>query len=424
MYNNFIHKTPNKRESIKIAMISMHASPISALGGYKSGGMNLYIKEIALRLAKLGAKVDIYTRNDVDNTIETLELGPNVRLIYINAGPKKKLAPLELNEHIDEFVSEVQNYRNFEKIKYDVVHSHYYLSGLIGMHIAKSWSIPHITMFHTLELAKNMAFKNKSKSNLRISLEKKVINGVDKIICASSHEKDIIESYQALASKKVDIIPLAVDTNVFHPNDMNLSRKKLGIDENCKILLCVSRIDPVKGIDILIKSFAQLDNDHLKLMIIGGYNAPNPYQSKLFKLVKKLKLEEKIHFVGAIPHGDLVSYYNSSDLVVIPSLYESFGLVSLEGFATKKPIIASNAGGLPSIIVNEVNGILFESSNVADLSDKINLILSDKLLRDQIAKQAFLDVNKYSWDTTANQVFQVYENLLSVSNNIKTASSY
>ena len=159
-------------------------------------------------------------------------------------------------------------------------------------------------------------------------------------------------------------------------------------------------------------------------MIIGGYNAPNPYQSKLFKLVKKLKLEEKIHFVGAIPHGDLVSYYNSSDLVVIPSLYESFGLVSLEGFATKKPIIASNAGGLPSIIVNEVNGILFESSNVADLSDKINLILSDKLLRDQIAKQAFLDVNKYSWDTTANHVFQVYENLLSVSNKIKTASSY
>ena len=144
----------------------------------------------------------------------------------------------------------------------------------------------------------------------------------------------------------------------------------------------------------------------------------------MVEFLRKLKLEEKIHFVGAIPHGDLVKYYNSSDLVVIPSLYESFGLVSLECFATKKPIIASNAGGLPSIIVNEVNGILFEPSNVADLTDKINLILNNKSLRNQISKQAFLDVNKYSWDTTANQVFQVYENLLSVSNNIKTASSY
>lgn len=424
MYNNFLQKTQNKKKSIKVAMISMHASPISELGGYKSGGMNLYVKEIAFRLAKLGVKVDIYTRNDVDNSIETLELGPNVRLIYINAGPKKKLDPLDLTAHIDQFVSEVQNYRNFEKIKYDIVHSHYYLSGLIGMNVAKSWSIPHVTMFHTLELAKNMPMKNKSKSNLRIKLEKRVIKEVDKIICASSHEKDIIDAYERLASKKVNIIPLAVDVNVFHPNDMYLSRKKLGIDKNCKILLCVSRIDPVKGIDILIKSFAQLDNESLTLMIIGGYKAPNPYQTKLLKLVKKLKLEEKVHFIGAIPHGDLVSYYNSSDLVVVPSLYESFGLVTLEGFATEKPIIASNVGGLASIIVDEVNGILFEPNNVTDLRDKINLILNNKLLRDQIAKQAFLDVNKYSWDTTANHVFQVYENLLSVSNKVQTASSY
>ncbi len=423
MHNDFINKEQNKK-SLKVAMISMHASPVAELGGYKSGGMNLYVKEIALRLSKLGVKVDIYTRNDINSSVETLELGPNVRLIYINSGPKKTLDPLELTDHIEQFVNEVENYRNFEKIQYDLVHSHYYLSGLVGMRIAKSWSIPHVTMFHTLELAKQKAFKNKTESSIRIELEKKVIKHVDKIICASSHEKNIINNYVESSSNKVNIIPLAVDTNVFHPNEMYLSREKLGIEQNSRIILCVSRIDPVKGIDILVKSFAKLQNDKLKLMIIGGYNAPNPYQAKLLKLAKSLNLEENIHFVGAIPHGDLVKYYNSSDLIVIPSLYESFGLVSLEAFATEKPVIASNVGGLASTIINEVNGILFEPGDVEDLTKKINLLLSNQSLSEQIARQAFLDVSKYSWDTATSQVFKVYESLLSVSNKIQRASSY
>jgi len=409
-------------QDLKVAMISMHASPVAELGGYKSGGMNLYVKEIALRLSKLGVKVDIYTRNDRDNSVEILELGPNVRLIYVNAGPKKKLDPLNLVQHIEQFVSEVENYRNFENIQYDLIHSHYYLSGLIGMHISKLWSIPHVTMFHTLELAKKIAFKDKLESNLRIELEKKVIKDVNKIICASSHEKDIIDNYVSASSKKVSIIPLAVDTNVFHPNDKYLSREKLEIDQDSKIVLCVSRIDPVKGIDILVKSFAQLNNSQLKLMIIGGYNAPNPYQAKLLKLVKRLNLQEKIQFVGAVPHGDLVKYYNASDLVVVPSLYESFGLVSLEGFATKKPVIASNIGGLASTIDNEVNGLLFEPGNIKDLTQKINLLLSDTFLNQKIVNRAFMDVNKYSWDTAASQVYNVYSSLLTASKKIKVVS--
>jgi len=421
MYNNLMQQKENNQD-LKVAMISMHASPVAELGGYKSGGMNLYVKEIALRLSKLGVKVDIYTRNDRDNSVEILELGPNVRLIYVNAGPKKKLDPLNLVQHIEQFVSEVENYRNFENIQYDLIHSHYYLSGLIGMHISKLWSIPHVTMFHTLELAKKIAFKDKLESNLRIELEKKVIKDVNKIICASSHEKDIIDNYVSASSKKVSIIPLAVDTNVFHPNDKYLSREKLEIDQDSKIVLCVSRIDPVKGIDILVKSFAQLNNSQLKLMIIGGYNAPNPYQAKLLKLVKRLNLQEKIQFVGAVPHGDLVKYYNASDLVVVPSLYESFGLVSLEGFATKKPVIASNIGGLASTIDNEVNGLLFEPGNIKDLTQKINLLLSDTFLNQKIVNRAFMDVNKYSWDTAASQVYNVYSSLLTASKKIKVVS--
>ena len=421
MYNNLMQQKENNQD-LKVAMISMHASPVAELGGYKSGGMNLYVKEIALRLSKLGVKVDIYTRNDRDNSVEILELGPNVRLIYVNAGPKKKLDPLNLVQHIEQFVSEVENYRNFENIQYDLIHSHYYLSGLIGMHISKLWSIPHVTMFHTLELAKKIAFKDKLESNLRIELEKKVIKDVNKIICASSHEKDIIDNYVSASSKKVSIIPLAVDTNVFHPNDKYLSREKLEIDQDSKIVLCVSRIDPVKGIDILVKSFAQLNNSQLKLMIIGGYNAPNPYQAKLLKLVKRLNLQEKIQFVGAVPHGDLVKYYNASDLVVVPSLYESFGLVSLEGFATKKPVIASNIGGLASTIDNEVNGLLFEPGNIKDLTQKINLLSSDTFLNQKIVNRAFMDVNKYSWDTAASQVYNVYSSLLTASKKIKVVS--
>ena len=421
MYNKLMQQKENNQD-LKVAMISMHASPVAELGGYKSGGMNLYVKEIALRLSKLGVKVDIYTRNDRDNSVEILELGPNVRLIYVNAGPKKKLDPLNLVQHIEQFVSEVENYRNFENIQYDLIHSHYYLSGLIGMHISKLWSIPHVTMFHTLELAKKIAFKDKLESNLRIELEKKVIKDVNKIICASSHEKDIIDNYVSASSKKVSIIPLAVDTNVFHPNDKYLSREKLEIDQDSKIVLCVSRIDPVKGIDILVKSFAQLNNSQLKLMIIGGYNAPNPYQAKLLKLVKRLNLQEKIQFVGAVPHGDLVKYYNASDLVVVPSLYESFGLVSLEGFATKKPVIASNIGGLASTIDNEVNGLLFEPGNIKDLTQKINLLLSDTFLNQKIVNRAFMDVNKYSWDTAASQVYNVYSSLLTASKKIKVVS--
>jgi D-inositol-3-phosphate glycosyltransferase len=430
MNNHVVEQSNLGNKPIKVAMISMHASPIARLGGYKSGGMNLYIKEIALRLSKLDVKVDIFTKKDeTHDGTEIIELGPGVRIIYINAGPKKNLEPAYLEKYVDKFIDELSDFVSFENIQYDLVHSHYWLSGIIGLKIAKLWSLQHITMFHTLSLAKEMALGERSDLAHRKKIEAEIIKDVDAIICSSTHEKNLINSYIDVPDKKIHIIPLAVDDNVFHPNDMNVARQKLNISNDVKIIMSISRLDPVKGLDVLIKSIARIKNKSaIKLFIIGGViggaDSPSAYQIYLKELVQSLNLNENVEFLGAIAHGDLPKYYTVADIIAIPSHYESFGLVTLEAFASAKPVVASNTGGLASIIDHEINGLLVDPGNVEQLADALNSLLENSHTSKKIGQQAFLDVQKYSWDTTAYSVFKVYKSMLSNVMKVKRASSY
>jgi D-inositol-3-phosphate glycosyltransferase len=426
MNKNIFEQSSLEKKQIKVAMISMHASPIARLGGYKSGGMNLYIKEIALRLSKLDVQVDIFTKkDDTHDGAEIIELGSGVRIIYINAGPKKNLEPAYLEQYVDKFIDELSDFVSFENIQYDLVHSHYWLSGIIGLKIAKLWSLQHVTMFHTLSLAKEMALGERSDLTHRKKIEAEIIKNVDAIICSSSHEKNLINSYVEVPDKKIHIIPLAVDDNVFHPNDMNLVRQKLNIPNDLKIIMSISRLDPVKGLDILIKSVAKIKNrSGIKLFIIGGTDSPSAYQIYLKELVQSLNLSKSVEFLGAIAHGDLPKYYAIADIIAIPSHYESFGLVTLEAFASAKPVIASNTGGLASIIDHEINGLLVDPGNVEQLTDALNSLLENSYNSNKLAQQALLDAKQYSWDTTAYNVFQVYKSMLFNIMKVKRASSY
>ena len=426
MNKNIFTQSNVEKKPIKVAMISMHASPIAKLGGFKSGGLNLYIKEIALRLSKLDVQVDIFTKKDNTHAgAEIIELGPGVRIIYINAGPKEILEPDYLEQYVDEFIDGLNTFVSFENIHYDIVHSHYWLSGIIGLKIAKLWSLQHITMFHTLALAKEMALGKKSELLHRKKIEAEIIKNVDSIICSSPHEKDLINRFAEVPDNKIHIIPLAVDDNVFHPNDMKLVRKKLNIAPDIKIIMSISRLDPVKGLDILIKAVARINNrSNIRLFIIGGADSPSAYQIYLRKLVQDLNLSKNVEFLGAVAHGDLPKYYAVADIIAIPSHYESFGLVTLEAFASAKPVVASNTGGLASVIKNEINGLLVEPGNVEELTEALNSLLENGYDSKKIAKQALLDVRKYSWDATAYSVFKVYKSMLSNVMKVKSASSY
>ena len=418
--NNEANQLPKK-----IAMVSMHASPLAQLGGDKSGGMNLYIKEIAQRLSKLGLQVDIFTRYEFKDSSEIIEIGPGVRLVHIKAGPNKKILPSKLNKHVPAFIEGVKSFAIFENNKYDIIHSHYWLSGLIGASLSKAWNINHVVMFHTLALAKEIALGKNSTPPIRMKAEKKIIQSANKIICSSYHEKELICSLSEIPERKVEVIPLAVDNNIFKPNDLVVSRKKLGIEIDSKVILNVSRLDPVKGIDVLIKAIAKIKNKKgIELKIIGGEIKASQYKIYLQELVKKLNLTNHVQFLGSIAHGDLVKYYNASNLVVVPSRYESFGLVALEAFASGRPIIASNVGGLSSIINNGSNGFLVESENIDELSLKIEEVLNNINLSSKIGFQAYLDAKNYSWDHTAHSVFQVYRDSYKYFNNIKHAASY
>jgi D-inositol-3-phosphate glycosyltransferase len=420
LINHEVNQLPKK-----IAMISMHASPLAQLGGDKSGGMNLYIKEISLRLSKLGLQVDIFTRYELNDSSEIIEIGPGVRLVHIKAGPNKKILPAKLHRHVPAFIEGVKNFAIFENNKYDIIHSHYWLSGLIGASLSKEWNINHVTMFHTLSLAKEIALGKGSTVPVRMKAEKEIIVSANKIICSSYHEKELICSLSEISEKKVEVIPLAVDNNIFKPNDLILSRNKLDIEIDSKVILNVSRLDPVKGIDILIKAIAKIKNKKdIVLKIIGGEIKASQYKVYLQELVKSLNLTHHVQFLGSIAHGDLVKYYNASNLVVVPSRYESFGLVALEAFASGKPTIASNVGGLSSIINNGSNGFLVESENVDELSAKIEEVLNNINLSSKIGFQAYLDAKNYSWDHTAYSVFQVYKDSYKYFNNIKHVASY
>lgn len=369
--------------------------------------MQMYVKSLSRELGRRGLLVDVFTRRTDPALPEIVPFGAGARVIHLDAGES---APVDKNAVVDalpEFVCNLQRFRRSEGLSYDVVHSHYWLSGWVGNLLAPRWGVPHVTMFHTLGRLKNRALADREETDARIDVEEHIVASADRIVASSEHERQALVEQYGARRERVAVINGGVDPQLFRPGDSGVARAKLGLDG--EVVLFVGRMDRVKGLDGLIRAVALLkDRPSLKLVVVGG-SKQEAEMGRSTALADSLGLD--VSFRGAVPQEALPTYYNAADVLVVPSHYESFGLVAVEALACGKPVIASMVGGLPTVIRDEENGLLVPWRCPEAFAERIERVLDDPSLRATLTANARPSVLRYTWEAVADRVATLYQEL-------------
>jgi D-inositol-3-phosphate glycosyltransferase len=391
----------------RAAFITLHACPLAAPGQGKSGGMNVYVRQLAAALGDMGMPVDIFTREHtgVANRIETI--GPNVRVIHIKAGePEAQVG--DLYAHLPEFLAQLNAFIEEEGLEYDVVHSHYWLSGWVGRELSQAIGAPHVVTFHTLGLIKMQSRAGEVEQAERPVVEAEVMASANRIIAFSPHERDAMERLYGADPGKVTLVPCGVDLSVFRPLDQKTVRDRLGLNGE-KILLYVGRIEPLKGLDLLVESAAQMDTkDKVRMLVVGADANGDGEMDKVKQLAKDRDLEDQIDFVGQVDHTELPLYYNAADVCVVPSYYESFGLVALESMACGTPVVATRVGGLSTIIHHGSTGYLKSWRCPEAFANSVEMIISSDGLQQSMGEAARKRAEGMGWDNVAAMMWDEY----------------
>ncbi len=406
----------------RIAMLSVHTCPLATLGGKETGGMNVYVRDLSRELGRRGFQVDVFTRSQNPTIPRVLDtLGQNCRVIHVPAGPE---APYDKNlvyDHLPEFVDGVRRFAEEQSIAYDLIHSHYWLSGWVARELRQSWGTPIIQMFHTLGQMKNSVAQRpeERETSRRIEVETEIMAFADRLVAATPLEKAHMVWLYGAAPCKISVVPCGVDLSLFRPLSQERSRQHLGVCDRQHMVLFVGRIEPLKGIDTLLRAMALVVQDfprwkeEICVCIVGGDaserpEAINAEMERLRALREELGISELVTFLGAQAQDTLPYYYSAADVLVVPSHYESFGMVALEAMACGTPVIASKVGGLSFTVQDGITGFHVPDRNPEALAERISLLLKDHGLRSRLSAQAVQWVQRYSWSKVAEQIISLY----------------
>ncbi|MCH7642285.1 MAG: glycosyltransferase [Chloroflexi bacterium] len=376
-------------------------------GEKDSGGMNVYVLETVRELASRGVVVDVFTRAHDPTDPQTLELAPGARVIHIEAGPVRpeKNAAYEV---LPEFTNRVVDFVKAEGTGYDIIVSHYWLSGLVGEDLADRWRLPHVTSFHTLAEVKRRARPGEIEIPQRAPGERQIARNADRIIAWSAHERGLLAELYGADRERVLIIPPGVDTRLFRPHDRIAARRSLGLPENGKILMYAGRVERLKGIEILIQAVAGMEEeDDVTLLVIGGAE-DDPERRRLEQVVSKLNICDRVMFMPSVKQDRLPLYYSAADVCVFPSYYESFGLAALEAMACGTPVVASRVGGLPSIVREGETGYLIHSRCPAAFIQRLEILLINDHLRLLMGRAARERALQMGWGVAVDRLLSVF----------------
>jgi D-inositol-3-phosphate glycosyltransferase len=410
----------------RVCMLSVHTCPLAMLGGKETGGMNVYVRDLSRTLSDQGIAVDVFTRSQDPCVVRVShELGPRCRVIHVPAGPERPYDKNKVYDHLPQFIAGVKAYAAFKGYRYDLIHSHYWLSGAVAQVLAREWQIPVIHMFHTLGELKNQVAQRpeERESEVRLRVEREIVAAVDRLVAASPLEKQqLIELYEA-DPDRIAVVPCGVDLRRFRPIPQEVARTRLGLPQGQRLILFVGRIEPLKGIDTLIRAMPYVvkklphGQHDVSVAIIGGDASEDSARltaemARLRALRHELGLEELVTFLGARSQETLPWYYSAADVVVVPSHYESFGMVALEAMACGTPVIASCVGGLKYTVLHEVTGLHVPVRDPDALAEELVRLLTDRALRERLGNQAIRFVQRYSWDVVAQEICRLYEELV------------
>lgn len=389
---------------LRIAMLSVHSCPLGQLGAEDTGGMSVYVREVARELGKLGLAVDIYTRVHDIRDKQTYDIGPNARLIHLRAGDDADLHKLELYRHLPQFAVELQSFRRNSGLDYDLIFSHYWLSGWVGESLQRWWHVPHMTMFHTLGAVKNALGIGEKEPAVRLDTERRLMHVCRRVITATEREKGHMIQYYDAPKETIAVVPCGVNLDLFRPIAREAAKSRLGLNGE-KVILFVGRIQPLKGIDQLIRAMTCFPGEEkLRLVIIGGDEHSQGELKRLKGLVCDLHLEDTVSFPGMTKHDNLPYYYSAAEVCVIPSYYESFGLVALESLACGTPVVTTDVGDFKNIIHEGETGYVVPDNTPANLAGGILSVLSKPALTYSDTNAIRRSVVRFDWSNIARAV--------------------
>jgi D-inositol-3-phosphate glycosyltransferase len=407
-------------------MLSYHTCPLATLGGKDTGGMNVYVRELTRHLGMQGVNVDVFTRSQDEHVPHVLhDLGYGNRVVHIPAGPEVPLGKEALAGYLPQFVQGVREFARAKGLRYDLIHSHYWMSGIAARELKAAWNVPNIHMFHTLGVMKQRVARSPAEieGDYRVSGEREVLRLADRIVAATQAELAQLQWLYQADTRKVAVIPPGVDISHFYPIPPDEAREVIGVPacgpESGKMLLFVGRIEPLKGVDILIQALALLraQGIYVCLMVIGGDPDVSREQrsaemERLKAMSEQVGMTDLVAFLGRRSQDTLPYYYSAAEAVVVPSHYESFGMVALEAMACGTPVVASQVGGLAFLVQDGVTGYTVEVDDPQALARPLALILQDPALRKRLGEQALLLARQYAWENIAERMIQLYEEVL------------
>jgi D-inositol-3-phosphate glycosyltransferase len=401
----------------RVAMISMHTSPLATPGLGDAGGLNVYVAELARRLGERGLKVDVFTRRDTPDGPDIVEVHEHTRVIHLRAGPAEYVAKEALPSLTEEFSAQLESHLN----QHDLIHSHYWLSGQVGLQLKRSHGIPLVHTMHTMARVKNSNLSRDQpvESDLRERGEAAIVRSADVLTANTPDEAAELCSHYRARAEQIMIVPPGVDLHTFHPCNQPKSRAQFGVAQDIQVILFVGRIQPLKAPDVLIKAVAELTRrdpsrrDRLQLIIIGGPSGSNgEWSQTLGPLAIDHDIEDMVDFRPHSARSELFRWYCVSDVVAVPSYNESFGLVALEAQACGRPVVAADVGGLRHAVLDHYSGLLVNGHDERHWADALATVLDDHDEMIRMGTNAAAHAATFSWDNTAASTLRAYRTAL------------
>ena len=411
---------------MNIAMISYHTCPLAVLGGKNTGGMNVYVRELTRFLGRIGVHVDVFTRSMDEHVPQVShDLGNFNRVVHVSAGPEVYLQKDRLREYIEPFAEGITAFAERKGIQYDLIHGHYWMSGLAGMVLKERWNLPMLQMFHTLGLMKQKIGQTaeEREGQARVDGEMAVMRAADRIIAATEAELLQLEQLYGIGGQKVSIVPPGVDTHHFYPIPADEAKEAIGISPKDRMALFVGRIELLKGVDTLIRAMAIVKENCKRfvcphyLVIIGGDPEGHPERDesemgRLQVLARSLGLDEMVLFLGRRGQQTLPYYYSAAEVVVMPSHYESFGMVALEAMACGTPVVASRVGGLAYLVKDGETGYFVPAQDPEALAEKLRTFFVEPDLRSEMGRKAVAYAQAFRWEKITAQIAEIYRQMV------------
>lgn len=403
----------------RVAVLSVHTSPVDQPGVGDSGGMNVYIRAVAERLADRGVEVDLFTRCRGGADHEDKVLASGIKVVAVKAGPCGAIPKEDLPRFLPEFLGGLIRYGRHDPRGYDIVHSHYWLSGWVGRAAKEVWGTPLVASFHTLGKVKNysLAYGEAPEGSLRIDGEQRIIDVADRVLAPTPSEAGQLVGLYRAEPDRIRLVPPGVDHTIFTPRDRLGARARLHLT-GLRLALYVGRLQPHKGPDVAVRTLAEMvardpvAAANLQLAIVGGPSGGDAEVSRLMELATALGVHDRVIFFAPQPQERLADFYAAADVVLVPSRSESFGLVALEAGAVGTPVIAAAVGGLRHVVSDGVSGTLVEGHDPGDHAEAALEVLRSPGLQAQMGERAARAAMRFTWDSTTDEVADVYGELI------------